>query len=334
MAQTKLKIAILGSGNIGTDLLIKALRSPLLEPTLFIGRNLASPGMAKAHSLGVRISDKSIGAIIDEPDCCDLVFDATSARDHLKHWEVLEKLGKMVIDMTPAKVGEMCIPAINLASSLEGRNANMVTCGGQASIPIAYAIGQTHADVEYLEVVSSIASRSAGPATRINIDEYLETTERGLERFSGCENAKAILVLNPAQPCIDMQTTIFARVKNPDIEALKKAVDEIVGKIQPYVPGYELLLSPVLENGRIVVMVKVRGLGDYLPAFAGNLDIINCAAIAAAEAYAKEFLGLVDEDINHAEMAGVGVEDVEAAQMAALTKSERAQGELHVNGTH
>jgi len=329
---SKLRVAILGSGNIGTDLLLKVRRSPFLECSLFIGRNLASPGMAKANSLGVRISDKSIGAIEDDPDCCDLVFDATSARDHLKHWPILERLGKMVIDMTPAKVGTMCIPAINLESSLEGRNANMVTCGGQASIPIAWAIGQTHADVEYIEVVSSIASRSAGPATRINIDEYLETTEGGLEAFSGCKSAKAILVLNPAQPCIDMQTTIFARVQNPDIEALKKAVDDIIAKIQPYVPGYELLLSPVLENGRIVVMVKVRGLGDYLPAFAGNLDIINCAAIAAAEAYAKRFLG-VGNGHDPASMANRNHDDVEAAQ----TKSERAlsakAGELHVLGS-
>jgi len=333
MTSPKLRVAILGSGNIGTDLLLKVRRSPFLECALFIGRNLASPGMAKANSLGVRISDKSIGAIEDDPDCCDLVFDATSARDHLRHWPILDRLGKMVIDMTPAKVGAMCIPAINLESSLEGRNANMVTCGGQASIPIAWAIGQTHADVEYIEVVSSIASRSAGPATRINIDEYLETPEGGLEAFSGCKSAKAILVLNPAQPCIDMQTTVFARVQNPDIKALKLAVDAVVAKIQPYVPGYELLLSPVLENGRIVVMVKVRGLGDYLPAFAGNLDIINCAAIAAAEAYAKRFLGIGDGH-EPASLANRNYDDIEGAQEAARTKAERAlsaqAGELHV----
>jgi acetaldehyde dehydrogenase (acetylating) len=160
----KLKVAILGSGNIGTDLLIKVQRSEHLTCALFIGRNLNSPGMAKAIELGVRISDRSIDAIVKEPDVCDLVFDATSAKDAKAHWEILKKLGKIVIDMTPAKVGGMCIPAVNMEEALSQQNVNMVTCGGQASIPIAYLIGQTHKDVEYIEVVSSIASRSAGPA--------------------------------------------------------------------------------------------------------------------------------------------------------------------------
>jgi acetaldehyde dehydrogenase (acetylating) len=287
----KIKVAILGSGNIGTDLLIKSLRSPYLEPTLFIGRNLNSAGMVKAHGLGVPISDKSIDAIIANPDCCDLVFDATSASDAKRHWPILEKLGKTVIDMTPAKIGPMCIPAVNLEGSSASGNVNMVTCGGQASIPIAYAIGQTQKDIQYIEVVSSIASRSAGPATRINIDEYIETTESAIQGFSGCSNTKAILILNPAQPCIDMQTTIFARVPNPDIKALRTAVDAIVAKIQEYVPGYQIVTAPILENDRIVVMVKVQGLGDYLPRYAGNLDIINCAAIAAAEEFARVRLG-------------------------------------------
>lgn len=285
----KLKVAILGSGNIGTDLLIKTLRSPYLECSLFIGRNLGSPGMAKANSLGVRISDRSLDAITDDPDCCDLVFDATSAHDHQRHWPVLEALGKVVVDMTPAQVGAMCIPAINLAEALRHRNVNMVTCGGQASIPMAHVVGQLHGEIEYIEVVSSIASRSAGPATRINLDEYIETTEEGIRAFSGCQRAKAILILNPAQPCIDMQTTIFAKVERPNMEGLGRAAAEMVKRIQPYVPDYQLLVPPVLEGGRIVITVKVQGLGDYLPRYAGNLDIINCAAIATAEAYAREF---------------------------------------------
>jgi acetaldehyde dehydrogenase len=283
----KLKVAILGSGNIGTDLLVKTMRSPLLECSLFIGRHLDSPGMSKANSLGVRTSDLSIGAIEREPDCCDLVFDATSAIDHKKHWPVLRKLDKIAIDMTPSGVGEMCVPAINMAGCLKHCNVNMVTCGGQASVPIAHVIGQVHPDIEYVEVVSSIASRSAGPATRINLDEYVDTTERGLRKFSGCRNAKAILILNPAQPCVDMQTTIFAKVKEPDMGRLRPAVDVMVRKIQAYVPGYRLLVAPVVENGRIVVMVKVQGLGDYLPKYAGNMDIINCAAVEMAEQYAK-----------------------------------------------
>jgi acetaldehyde dehydrogenase (acetylating) len=179
------------------------------------------------------------------------------------------------------------VPGVNLADSLVESNVNMVTCGGQASIPVAYAIGQTQTDVDYIEVVSSIASRSAGPATRQNIDEYIKTTEDGLKEFSGPMRTKAILNLNPAEPCIDMQATIFAKVKNPDIEKLTGMLMGMVEKIRKYVPGYEIILGPIVENERIVVMVRVRGVGDYLPAYAGNLDIINCAAIAMAEEYAR-----------------------------------------------
>ena len=284
----KMKVAVLGSGNIGTDLLVKAMRSPFLDCRLFIGRHLASPGMNKANSLGVRISDLGIDAIASNPDCCDLVFDATSAMDHRRHWSVLKELEKIVIDMTPSRVGEMCIPAINLASCVNYKDVNMVTCGGQASIPLAHVIGQTQEEVDYIEIVSSIAARSAGPATRLNIDEFVETTEIGIKAFSGCKRAKAILILNPAQPCVDMQTTVFAKVNNPEIEKLKPAIDIMVRRIQKYVPGYQLIVPPVLENNRIVIMVKVQGLGDYLPRYAGNLDIINCAAIAMAEEYARE----------------------------------------------
>jgi acetaldehyde dehydrogenase (acetylating) len=284
----KMKVAILGSGNIGTDLLIKVQRSEYLTCSLFIGRNLASPGMAKAISMGVRVSDESIQAIEKNPDCCDLVFDATSAKDAAYHWEKLEKLGKIVVDMTPAKLGGLCIPSVNLSESTILQNVNMITCGGQASIPIAYLIGKTHEEIEYIEVVSSIASRSAGPATRLNLDEYVETTELGLKLFSHAKKTKAILNLNPAQPCIDMQTTIFAKVKNPNMEALKAELTNMIAAIKKYVPGYELLVPPIYENGRIVVMIKVQGLGDYLPKYAGNLDIINCAAIAVAEEYAKQ----------------------------------------------
>ena len=286
----KMKVAILGSGNIGTDLLVKVLRSPCLECALFIGRNLSSPGMSKASSLGVPISAKSIDAILDDPDCCELAFDATSALDHKRHWPLLEKLGKRVIDLTPARLGKMCVPAANLEQCLDSPNINMISCGGQTSIPLAYVIGRTQAEVDYIEVVSGIASRSAGPATRINLDEYIETTEQGLRDFSGCPRTKVILNLNPAQPCIDMQTTISAQVRRPDLERLRPAVDEMVEKIRRYVPGYRLLVPPTLEDNRIVMMVKVQGLGDYLPRYAGNLDIINCAALATAEAFARHRL--------------------------------------------
>src|SRR3989338_8786990 len=230
----KLKVAIIGSGNIGTDLLIKVLRSPYLECGAFIGRNLSSSGMVKALSLGVRVSAEGIDYIVKNPDCCDLVFDATSAKSHQVHAPILKKLNKRVIDLTPAKIGLMSVPSVNLADALAESNVNMVTCGGQASIPVAYAIGQTQTDVEYIEVVSSIASRSAGPATRQNLDEYIKTTEDGLKEFSGATRTKAILNLNPAEPCVDMRATIFAKVKNPDIAKLFEVLMELVKKIREY----------------------------------------------------------------------------------------------------
>lgn len=289
-SKSKLKIAILGSGNIGTDLLVKVMRSNFLECTVFIGRNLNSSGMQKALELGVNVSSDSIDYIVKNPDCCDLVFDATSASSHIEHEPILKSLNKRIIDLTPAKLGLMCVPSVNLNDSLSEFNVNMITCGGQASIPVAYAIGQTQKDIEYIEVVSTIASRSAGPATRQNLDEYIKTTEDGIKQFSGAKYTKAILNLNPAEPCVNMQTTIFAKVKKIDLAPLNIYLSDIVKKIQIYVPGYELILGPIIENDRIVVMVRVKGLGDYLPQYAGNLDIINCAAVAMAEEYAKELV--------------------------------------------
>jgi len=283
----KYRVAILGSGNIGTDLLVKAMRSEFLECVAFVGRSYSSQGMLKARALGVTCSDRSIQYLEEHHAEIDLVFDATSAKDHQVHAPILEALGIRVIDLTPAKVGPMCVPAILGETQLDEMNLNMVTCGGQASIPVAYAIGQSHKDVEYIEVVSSIASKSAGPATRLNLDEYIGTTEQGLLKFSGARRAKAILNLNPASPCIDMQTTIFAKVANPDIPALQARLDPLVARIRQYVPGYQLIVGPLVEHGRIVVMVRVRGLGDYLPEYAGNLDIINCAAIEMAEQLAQ-----------------------------------------------
>ncbi len=192
----------------------------------------------------------------------------------------------LVIDLTPAKRGGFCVPSVNLDSSLDTLNVNMVTCGGQASSPIAHALGATHDDIDYIEVVSSIASRSAGPATRSNLDEYIHTTEGAIKQFSGARRSKAILNLNPAVPCINMQTTVFALVRNPDIEAFTAKLREVVVEVQRHIPGYQVLVWPKLDNGRVATMVRVTGSGDYLPAYAGNLDIINCAAIAVAEEYA------------------------------------------------
>lgn len=283
----KLRVAILGTGNIGTDLLIKAMRSQYLECTLFAGRNLSSPGMQKAHSLGVRISSDGIHAIVENRSSCDLIFDCTSAIAHSEHAPILSELGKVVINLTPAKTGEMCVPAINLNDCLAAQEINMISCGGQVAAPIAHVIGEIHrGTVEYIEVVSSIASRSAGPATRLSLDEYIDATQRGVQRFSGAARTKSVLILNPAIPCINMQTTVFAKVAKPRMEELVPAVDEMVNRLMAYVPGYQLMIPPVYENGRIVISARVTGLGDYLPQYAGNLDIINCAALAAAEGYA------------------------------------------------
>ncbi len=287
----KTKIAILGTGNIGTDLLVKAIRSPWLECRLFAGRNLSSPGMMKADHLGVPVSSKGIQAVVERRNELDLIFDATSAEDHIKHSGIFRELGILAIDLTPAKIGKMCVPAVNLEECLQSDNVNMVSCGGQASVPIAFAIAQANNDIEYIETVSSIASRSAGPATRINLDEYLDTTEEAIQKFSGCTHSKAILNLNPAQPCVHMQTTVFAKMPRPDLAKTRAAVSEMVRRIQQYVPGYQMILEPMIENGRLAVMVRVEGAGDYLPKYAGNLDIINCAAIAMAEAYAQKRIG-------------------------------------------
>lgn len=289
MSSSKLNIAIIGSGNIGTDLLMKSLRSNFIRCTLFVGRNFDSAGIKKALSLGVPISDRGIQAIVDQPDVCDLVFDCTSAQAHIEHWAILEKLGKVVIDMTPAKLGSLCVPAINAEECILGqkKNINMITCGGQVSIPIAYAISRVHENIEYIEVASSIASRSAGPATRQNLDEYVETTQAALKKFSGVNSTKAILILNPATPPIDMQTTIYAKINNPNIEKIRESVADMVRKINQYVPGYKVLVQPTVEGNRVVTTIKVLGAGDYLPQYAGNLDIINCAAISMAELFAQ-----------------------------------------------
>lgn len=284
----KLNVAIIGSGNIGTDLLIKVLRSPYLSCSLFIGRQRESRGIALAQKLNIQTSHHKIDAILQNPNVCDLVFDATSAEAHLEHWPLLKALGKTVIDLTPAHVGIMAVPAVRLEDSLNEQNINLISCGGQASTPLAYAIKEACGEIEYIEVVSSIASNSAGPATRINLDEYIENTERGLKFFAKAPLAKAILILNPAKPEIHMQTTVYAKVKHPNKERIEHEIAQMVKKLQIYVPGYQLLVPPIIEGNQVTVSVKVIGLGDYLPSYAGNLDIINCAAIRIAEAFAQK----------------------------------------------
>lgn len=286
----KIKVGIIGTGNIGSDLLVKILRSPVLECGIFTGHNPDSEGIKRAKKLGVKTSFESIKAIEKNPDCCDIVFDATSAEAHLFHAPILKKLKKFVIDMTPSRIGKMCVPIINLEKSLKEDNINMVSCGGQATTPIAKVIMKINPDTEYIEIVSSISSKSAGIGTRNNIDEYTQTTSEALMHFSGVKKAKAIINLNPADPPILMHNTIYAKIKNPKIDLLTKEIKKMVKKIQKYVPGYKLILEPIYENERLTTMIEVIGLGDYLPVYAGNLDIINCAAIAVAEEYARRKL--------------------------------------------
>lgn len=285
----KINAAIIGTGNIGTDLLYKIQKSDILNCSLFTGRNPDSRGIGIAQSMGVPVSFQSIQAIIENPSCCEIVFDATSAKVHAYHAPILKQLGKYAIDLTPAHVGKFCVPVVNLPDALSLDNVNLVTCGGQATVPIACAI-KSVADIKYLEIVATIASKSAGPGTRNNIDEFTQTTKKAIQELSGIENAKAIIVLNPAEPPIIMRNTVYALIDHPDMEKITSAVHEIERKIRAYVPGYHVVLGPVYENGRVTVSIEVIGSGDYLPKYSGNLDIITCAAVKIAESYAKERL--------------------------------------------
>lgn len=287
----KTKVAIIGTGNIGTDLLYKIQKSEYLECGLFTGRNEDSRGIALAKEMGVKTSTKSIEAIQKDPDCCEIVFDATSASVHTIHAPILKKMGKYTIDLTPSRIGKMCVPVLNMEDCLKEDNVNLITCGGQATTPIAFAISQVHPDTQYFEIVATIASRSAGPGTRNNIDEFTQTTRDALKEFTGINNTKAIIILNPAEPPVVMHNTVYAQIPNPNILEIRKRVKEMEKKIKKYVPGFKIILEPTLENGRVTTTLQVLGQGDYLPPYSGNLDIITCAAVEIAEQYARKIQG-------------------------------------------
>ncbi len=280
MAARRTKVAVIGPGNIGTDLMYKILRSQALQMEMMAGVE-ESEGVRRARALGVRTTIGDLRPVLDDPDI-RIVFDATSARAHLRHARMLEAAGKIAIDLTPAAVGPYVVPTVNLGDLSEARNLNMVTCGGQASVPIVFAIHRV-AGARYAEMVSAIASKSAGPGTRQNIDEFTQTTARALEVLGGARKGKAIIVLNPAEPPLIMTNTIFVEVERPDEAAIRASVERMVAEVRGLVPGYRLRVPPLVEGNKVTTIIEVEGAGDFLPRYSGNLDIITAAAVGVAE---------------------------------------------------
>jgi acetaldehyde/propanal dehydrogenase len=283
----KIKAALIGSGNIGTDLMIKALRSHVIEPVWMVGIDADSDGLAKAREAGLKTTHEGVDGLLEhiERDQIQIAFDATSAYVHAENNEKLQRHGVKVIDLTPAAVGPFCIPPVNLEEHLQRDepNVNMVTCGGQATIPMVKAISQVQ-HVEYAEIVATIASLSAGPGTRRNIDEFTRTTADAIAKVGGADKGKAIIILNPAEPALMMRDTVHCITsETPDQEKIRASVLEMVAKVQKYVPGYRLINGPIFDGNRVSVFLQVEGLGDYLPAYAGNLDIMTAAALHTAE---------------------------------------------------
>lgn len=291
----KMKAAIIGSGNIGTDLMYKLQKSDYLELTAMIGIDPESEGLRRANSAGYRVFTNGINDFVERPELADIVFDATSAKAHLRHAEILKDMGKTVIDLTPAAVGPFVCPPVNSGEHMQSQNINMITCGGQATIPIIHAINEA-ADVSYGEIVATISSLSAGPGTRANIDEFTITTRRGIEEVGGADIGKAIIILNPADPPILMRATIYCEVKLVDVEKIRTAILDMEKKVQSYVPGYRLKQELLFDGNRITVFVEVEGAGNYFPKYAGNLDIMTAAAKQAGEIVAKHHLGQVKLD--------------------------------------
>ncbi|MHA2787685.1 acetaldehyde dehydrogenase (acetylating) [Corynebacterium sp. S7] len=298
---TKLKAAIVGPGNIGTDLLIKLLNnSKHIEPIYMVGVDPSSDGLKRAKDLGLTVSAEGVDWLVKQDPKPDLVFEATSAGAHTANAPKYREAGIRAIDLTPAAVGPYLCPSVNLDSLATVDNVNMITCGGQATTPIVNAVSSV-VDVDYAEVVSSIASKSAGPGTRANIDEFIETTQNALKQLGGAKDSKVVLVLNPVEPPMLMRNTVYcslpAEAGQPGElqDAIKDAIAKRVEEVQAYVPGYHLTAEPQFDearddwNGwaRVTVLIQVRGAADYLPDYAGNLDIITSAAVATADRYAE-----------------------------------------------
>jgi len=285
----RVDVAIIGPGNIGTDLIYKIQkRSKYMNLKLMIGRRV-SKGLERAEKLGIDVSPKGINAIKGKG--IQIAFDATTARGHKSSWPVLEEEGVIAIDLTPAAIGPYVCPVVNLKQYINEPNINLITCGGQATVPIVAAISQV-AKVSYGEIVATIASKSAGPGTRQSIDEFTQTTARGIEIVGGAKKGKAIIILNPAEPPIMMRNTIFTILEDNKVDkkAITKSIEEMAKKVQKYVPGYKILFGPLFDGNMVTVGTEVKGAGDFLPDYAGNLDIETSAAVAIGEIIAEKLI--------------------------------------------
>ena len=290
----KIKCALIGPGNIGTDLLYKLRRSPVLEPVWMVGIDPESEGLKRAAELGLKVTADGVDGLLPHvlADEVQIAFDATSAYVHAENTRKLNALGVLMIDLTPAAIGPYCVPPVNLAEHV-GRgemNVNMVTCGGQATIPMVAAISRVQ-PVAYGEIIATVSSKSAGPGTRKNIDEFTRTTAGAVEKVGGAKQGKAIIIINPAEPPLIMRDTVHCLTEDePDQAAITASIQAMLAEVQKYVPGYTLVNGPVFDGKRVSVFLEVRGLGDFLPTYAGNLDIMTAAGARTAEMFAEEIL--------------------------------------------
>lgn len=289
---SKIRAAIVGPGNIGTDLLYKALRSEWIEPVWMVGIDPESDGLARARDMGIKTTADGVDGLVPHmrEDNIQVVFDATSAYVHAENSRKVQEQGAMMIDLTPAAIGPFCVPPVNLKEHVGKRemNVNMVTCGGQATIPMVAAVSRVQ-EVEYGEIVATVSSKSAGPGTRKNIDEFTQTTSLAVEKVGGAKKGKAIIILNPAEPPLIMRDTVHClTAEEPDQEAITQSIHDMIKEVQKYVPGYTLKNGPIFDGNRVTVFMEVEGLGDYLPKYAGNLDIMTAAGLRTAEMFAEE----------------------------------------------
>ena len=290
----KIRCALIGSGNIGTDLIYKIQRSAVLEPVWMVGIDPESEGLARARDMGLKTTSDGVDGLLPHvlEDNIQIAFDATSAYVHAENSRKLNELGVLMIDLTPAAIGPLCVPPVNLrehAEKLE-MNVNMISCAGQATIPIVHAVSRIQS-VGYAEIVASLASKSIGPGTRANLDEFTYTTSNALEKVGGARKGKALAIINPAEPPMIMRNTISCLTDDePDQERITASILEMIGEVQKYVPGYRLVNGPLFDGNKVAVFMEVAGLGDYLPTYAGNLDIMTAAATRTAEMFAEEIL--------------------------------------------